>query len=101
VGAPWEDGSAAGINGDGSSNGVAGSGAAYLFELIDGSWTETAYIKASDPQAVDFFGESISMSSRTLVVGAPSEDGFGTGVGAEQDDFRAAEDSGAVYVFAK
>jgi hypothetical protein len=50
---------------------------------------------------VDFFGASISMTSRTLAIGAPNEDGFGTGVGAEQDDFRTAEDSGAVYVFAK
>ena len=101
VGAPYEDSPAAGINGDGSSNGAGSSGAAYLFELVEGSWTETAYIKASDPQPVDFFGQSISMTSRTLAIGAPSEDGFGTGVGAEQDDFRTAEDSGAVYVFAK
>jgi hypothetical protein len=101
VAAPWEDGAATGVNGDGINGFSDASGATYLFELIDGSWTETAYIKASDAQPTDFFGDSIAISSRTIAVGAPGEDSGGQGVGAEQDQMPREEESGAVYLFAE
>ena len=101
VAAPYEDGAATGINGDGINGYSGGSGATYLFELVDGSWTETSYIKASDAQPTDFFGSSIAMSSRTLAVGSPGEASGGHGVGAEQDGAPSANESGAVYLFAR
>ena len=36
-------------------------------------WTQEAYIKASNTEAVDEFGYSVSLSGDTLAVGAPLE----------------------------
>ena len=85
VGALYEDGGA----GDPLSN----AGAAYVFERNQGgadNWGEVTILRASDAQAVDFFGSSVSISGDTLVVGAYFEDG---GAG---DPLSMA---GAAYVF--
>lgn len=62
--------------------GDGGSGAAYVFKLGASGWTEQAYLKASNAQTGNQFGRSVSISGDTLVVGAPGENGGGTGAGA-------------------
>jgi hypothetical protein len=77
VGAHREDSSATGVNGDQSDNSASSSGAAYMFERSGTSWTQQAYLKASNTGGGDRFGSSVSVSSDMVVVGAQSEDGSG------------------------
>ncbi|RNC79911.1 MAG: T9SS C-terminal target domain-containing protein [Balneola sp.] len=65
------------------------SGAAYIFELENNEWIQTAKLVASDGEANDFFGHSVLLLSENLVaVGAYNATG-------------ASERSGAVYIFEK
>ena len=66
VGAEEEDG--------GPGNPLPETGAAYIFERSLG-WTETAKLTASDAQAADHFGWSVTISGDYLAVGAIGEDG--------------------------
>ena len=77
VGAPYEDSSATGIDGDELDNSGADSGAVYVFALDGESWSQQAYIKASDTEFNDqFWNISLALSSDgdTLVVGAPRKE---------------------------
>ncbi len=102
VGAPYEDSSATGVNGDATNNSPAGqnSGAATVFVRSGTTWSQQAYLKPSNTDAADTFGRSVSISSDTIVVGAPFEDSNSTGVNGDQVN-NAATSSGAVYVFVR
>lgn len=78
---------------------ASNSGAVYVFVRSGSTWTQQAYIKASNTQSNDQFGYSIALSGDTLVVGAIGEDSSSTGVGSTPDE--AASNSGAVYVFTR
>lgn len=94
VGAPQEDsGAAVGPEDNGTSN----AGAAYVFTRSGSSWTEQAILKAGNADAGDGFGGAVALSGSTLLVGAPGEDGSGTGVGPTNNN--GATDSGAAYLF--
>lgn len=54
-------------NDDGGYN----SGSAYIFELIADTWVETQKLTASDADASDKFGISVSISGERAIVGAP------------------------------
>ena len=58
------------------------AGAAYIFERSGTTWTEVKRITASDGQANDYFGESISTDGTTTFVGAFAEDTKGSNAGA-------------------
>lgn len=102
VGAPSEGSGAAGVDGDGTDNTLPGSGAAYVFTRDAGVWSETSYLKSSNPDLDDYFGSSVAISANgsMIVVGAPKEDGGATGINGAQGD-NSALDSGAAYVFWK
>jgi len=70
VGAYWED------------TGGSSAGAAYIFELSAGVWSQVAKIQASDKQADDNFGFSVAISGDHAIVGAMWEDTGGTNAGA-------------------
>jgi len=57
-------------------------GAAYVFTRSGTSWSQQAKIQASDAQANDFFGYSVSIDGDTMVVGGYSEDTGGSNAGA-------------------
>lgn len=100
VGAPGEASSSTGVNGNQQNFSAEYAGAVYIFNRdAEGSWTQTAYIKASNTGAGDFFGSDVSLSGdgRTLAVGAPDEDGGAILVNGADDD--SQPESGAVYVF--
>ena len=59
------------------------AGAAYIFERINGSWTETAKLLASDGTSLDRFGNSVAISDDYAVVSTRIDDDF----------------QGAMYVF--
>jgi hypothetical protein len=76
------------------------SGAAYFYTREGTTWTQRAFIKASNAEQGDEFGSAIALSGdgKTLVVGAHNEDSVAKGIDGNQDD-NSAESSGAAYVF--
>jgi hypothetical protein len=101
VGAHGEDSNATGVNGTQTDNSADYSGAAYVFVRDGTSWTQQAYLKASNTGEADRFGYSVSISGDTIVVGAIYEDSNATGVNETQDnDPDINFNSGAAYVFA-
>jgi hypothetical protein len=76
------------------------SGAAYVFVRSGSTWTQQAFIKASNPGKQDWFGIRIAISGDgdTVAVGATNEDSSAKGINGKQDDDTALE-AGAVYVF--
>ena len=102
VGAPFEDSNATGINALQSNNDATGAGAVYLFVRSGSTWAQQAYLKASNTDAADLFGFSLSLSGDggTLAVGAPSEESNRTGVNALQSN-NDAGGAGAVYLFVR
>lgn len=102
VGAPFEDSSSTGVNGNQNNETASNSGAAYVFVRNAGVWSQQAYLKASNAGGFngDNFGHSVSISADTIAVGAWSEDSNATGVNGDQNN-NTAVDSGAVYVFVR
>ncbi|HWU86176.1 MAG TPA: hypothetical protein VN253_02830 [Kofleriaceae bacterium] len=100
VGATLEDSAATGVNGNQSDNTGANSGAVYLFRRSGMTWSQRAYVKASNTGAGDQFGFSMALTfdGSILAVAAPAEDSAAIGVGGNQGDNTAA-DAGAVYVY--
>ncbi len=98
VGALYEDGSGTGVNPP-DDNGSSGAGAAYVFERSGAVWSQQAFLKASNTDVGDYFGGEVAVSGDTIVVGAYSEDGSGTGVNPASDNL--AVDAGAAYVFVR
>ena len=104
VGAAWEDSNATGVNGDQSNNLVPYSGAAYVFVRNGNTWSQQAYLKASNTEGQDLFGTSVAIYGNTIVVGAPGEDSAATGVNGNQADNSASGgwfSAGAAYVFTR
>ena len=109
VAAHWEESAATGINGNQNDNSIPQAGAVYVFTRTGTTWTQQAYVKASntgkaaqgnDPGDGDQFGFSLALSGdgNTLAVGAITEDGAAQQInGNDKDD--SAQSAGAVYVF--
>ena len=99
-----EDSMATGVNGDKADNSAGSSGAVYVYSRdAGGVWSEQAYLKASNTDAVDLFGQgavALSGDGGTLVVGAQNEDSSATGVNGDETD-NSANEAGAVYVFSR
>jgi hypothetical protein len=100
VGAYFESSGATGVDGDQSDNSAPRAGAVYVFTRAAGSWSQQAYLKASNTDEHDGFGYAVSLSGdgATLAVGAPFESSNATGVNGDQAD-NSAGNAGAVYVF--
>lgn len=73
VGAISESSNAQTINGAGNNDLANNSGAVYVFIRSGNSWSQQAYIKASDAGPNDIFGSAVSLSDdgNLLAVGAP------------------------------
>jgi hypothetical protein len=97
VGAAAESSVATGINGNQTDNAASSSGAGYLFERVGTTWTQRAYVKASNTEAADAFGYCVGVWGNTLAIAAPGEDSSTTGVNGNQAN-NASPESGAVYV---
>src|SRR5205809_3106973 len=111
VSAPGEASAAKGVNGDQNDKSIPLAGAVYVFTRTGTTWTQQAYIKASNtgepgtgdqfPDG-DRFGFSIALSAdgNTLAAGAIGEDSGAKGINGDQND-NSQPGSGAVYVFAR
>jgi hypothetical protein len=111
IAAYWESSAAKGINGNQGDDSIPQAGAVYVFTRAGTTWTQQAYIKASNtgtagvgdvPGDGDQFGFSLALSDdgNTLAVGATSEDSNANGINGNQAD-DSASSAGAVYVFAR
>jgi len=94
-----ESSAATGVDGDQADNTAADAGAVYVFTRSGTTWTQQAYVKASNTNAMDGFGYALSLAGdgNTLVVGAYRED---SAAGAPQTD-NSVTSAGAVYVFTR
>lgn len=87
IGAPFEDSKSASQ----TDNSATSAGAAYVYQRVANTWVFQAYLKASNREAFDLFGQSVAIDGNTAVVGAYGEDGPNNNASA----------SGAAYVFVK
>jgi hypothetical protein len=97
VGAPLE--ASNGVDGAGGpgDNSAPQAGAAYVFTRSGATWSEQAYLKASNAEADDNFGRGVAVAGDTVVVGARYEDGNGAGGPGDN----SADSAGAAYVFTR
>lgn len=73
VGAPWEDSASVLVGGDPTDNSAPRAGAAYVFERVGSTWTQTAYLKrGTSTFAYGLLGRSVDISGDTIVTGAGS-----------------------------
>lgn len=100
IGADGEDSNATGVGGSQGDNSEGLSGAAYVFTRSGTTWTQQAYLKASNTQSADQFGWSVGVSGDTAIVSAPYESSNATGVDGNQAD-NSLGASGAAYIFTR
>lgn len=100
VSAPGEDGAGTGVNGDQGNNSADDAGAVYVFVRTGTTWSQQAYLKASNAEASGEFGTSTALAGDTLVVGAGLEDSRSRVVNGNQQD-NGADEAGAAYVFVR
>jgi hypothetical protein len=102
VGAYREASAATGIDGDQANNSTSSAGSVYVFTRSGATWSQQAYVKASNTGVSDLFGYRVALSAdgTTLAVGAYNESSAATGIDGDQAD-NAAPGAGAVYVLAR
>jgi hypothetical protein len=104
VGSYDEGGSSRGINGP-PDNMRRGSGAVYVFTRAGATWSQQAYIHASNAEAGDSLGVNVVLSDdgNTLLASSLDEDCKATGVNPPGCDNDRADDisTGAAYVFVR
>lgn len=88
VGAMAEASSGRGFSASQTDRSASNAGAAYLFARSGSTWTQSAYLKAPNTDAGDFFGASIALSSdgTSMAVGATAENSLATGIQGNQAD---------------
>jgi hypothetical protein len=71
-----------------------------MFSRSDAVWQQQAYLKASNTDRGQFFGQAVSLSldGHTLASGAHREASAATGVNGDQND-NSAPFAGAVYLY--
>src|SRR6185369_5743297 len=89
-----------GVNGNQGDNSANSAGAAYVFVRNGTTWSQQAYLKASNTEAGDVFGHPVAVSGNTVVIGAVLEASSATGVNGNQSNNNAPE-AGAAYVFVR
>ncbi len=100
VGAHHEDSDGIGINGNQSNPTAEDSGAAYIFVRSGTNWIQQAYLKASNRDIGDEFGDQVAVSGGVVVVSTGGESSNATGVNGDQND-NSAPIAGAAYVFVR
>ena len=100
VGAVNEASNATGVNGVQSNNSQSKAGATYVFTRSGSTWSQQAYLKASNTDNNDQFGIALAMSGETLVIGSAGESSSSPGVNGNQLD-ESQQDAGAAYVFVR
>lgn len=82
--------------------GSSGTGSAYVFRKISGSWVQEAYLKPILSITGDYFGFATAISGDTIAVGAYADDRDATGVynvGDSVPSTTTTASAGSVYIF--
>ena len=85
-----------------ADNSADRAGAVYIFRRsTQGTWSQEAYLKASNVEANDQFGYSVAVSGDMVAVGAVGEDSNQTTItnGTTASADNSASGAGAVYIF--
>jgi trimeric autotransporter adhesin len=100
-GARREDSNATNVGGNEANNSADASGAVYIFTRSGISWSQQAYIKASNTEADDQFGFTIALNNdgTLLAVSAYEEDSDSDGIANNDPTDNTASNSGAVYLY--
>jgi hypothetical protein len=103
AGSPYENSNATGINGNQSDQSQFYAGAAYVFANLGSTWTQQAYVKASNTNFENELGNAVALSDdgNTLAVGSYGEQSSSTGVNGNQTPNSSYYFAGAAYVFAR
>jgi hypothetical protein len=101
VGAPYDRSASRVVNGDENDTSASWAGAVFVYRREASGWVREAYLKASNADANDRFGDSVAISAdgSTLVVGAYGESGKGTTVNSSFMEDNSIPYAGAAYVF--
>jgi hypothetical protein len=100
VGMMGDASNATGINGNQTNRTAPSAGAAYIFERTGTTWTQRAYVKASNARENGYFGSAIALSATTLAVGSMSESSNAKGVNGDQTN-TSMPNAGALYTFVR
>src|SRR5689334_6496231 len=111
VSAYFESSGVTGINGNQNDESIPQAGAVYVFTRRGTTWSQQAYIKASNTGEAgtdgnfgdgDQFGFAASLSDdgNTLAVGANAEDSNAKGINGDQND-NSMQSAGAAYIFVR
>lgn len=104
VGSLHESSIATGVNGNQNDTSAPGTGAAYVFTRAASTWSQQAYLKASNTNTssnvTGGFSIAVSLSGNTLAVGCYVEASSATGANGNGAD-TSALNAGAVYVFSR
>jgi hypothetical protein len=102
VGARSEASAATGIDGNQLDNSAPSAGAVYVFARVGATWSQQAYVKASNTRTLTGFGGGLALSGdgNTLAVGSDGESSAATGIGGNQGD-TSAQNAGAAYAFTR
>ncbi len=60
----------------------SGAGSAYVFELLGGTWTQTAKLVHPNAATADAFGSAVAVIGSSIVIGAPGDTVTGVGQSA-------------------
>ena len=99
VGATTEDSNSRSINGNQQDDSLSDSGAVYIYARVGETWSQQAYVKASNSEQGDLFGFAVALGAdgTTLVASSYDEDGGTRIINGPDDNLRGA--SGALFVF--
>ncbi|HRG75998.1 MAG TPA: putative Ig domain-containing protein, partial [Leptospiraceae bacterium] len=83
-----------------ADNSASNAGAVYVFKRTGSSWAMEAYLKAPNVELGDNFGQSVSVSSDMIAVGATGEDSNQATItnGTNASSNNSTTNAGAVYV---
>lgn len=84
-----------------SNNSLSYAGAVYVYKRTGSTWAQEAYVKASNAESLDQFGNSLALDLDTLVVGTFGEDSNQTTItnGTTSSSNNLADAAGAIYVY--
>jgi hypothetical protein len=102
VAAHGESSSSVGINGVETGTAEPNAGAVFVFTRAGTTWSQQAYVKASNTNVNFYFGSDVALSSdgNTMAVGSMQEASATKGVDGPQNDISSMY-QGAVYVFTR
>ena len=111
VSAYFESSAATGIDGNQDDDSIPQAGAVYIFTRDGSTWSQQAYVKASNTDQAgqvdeltggDQFGFALTLSDdgNTLAVSAIDEDSATAGINGNQSD-DSARSAGAVYLYVR